>query len=221
MLRPRPRQRRHFLLFSLPLLFNLLSAEDPLDPIFAEPPTTISAFTSNLPLASNNVGYAPNKPENTNTTMSGDGDDDRQDGLLNYYFLLLAVFIIVVLVIYWSLSRQRKANLARRQSTQQDALALDVTGSGWRSAPGRWRRHYGGSRDLRSREEEGLNERGEAPPPYLKEPEAVHVNGRAHVDGVELMPWSRGGLNVKPPDYEERVLSDPVNRRDTDARGPP
>ena len=48
-----------------------------------------------------------------------------------------------------------------------------------------------------SRVEEGLDERGEAPPPYLKEPDPVHHDGR---EGVELHDMSRH--EGKPPDYE-------------------
>ena len=87
--------------------------------------------------------------------------------------------------------------------------------------PERLRRHYGGSRDLGSREEEGLNERGEAPPPYLKEPEQAHVDRRERADGVELRPWSREeDVNVKPPDYEERSADRLVESRNTDLRRP-
>ncbi len=56
----------------------------------------------------------------------------------------------------------------------------------------------------RRRREEGLDEAGEAPPAYVKEPERVHLGG------IELrgMGGGRdvgvGGLEGKPPDYEER-----------------
>ncbi|KAL9103354.1 MAG: hypothetical protein Q9163_001620, partial [Psora crenata] len=141
----------------------------------------------------------------------GDGEDDdgRNNGLLNYYFLLLAVFIVIIFVVYWSLARKRKASLARRRSTRQDALAMDLSRSGWRTVPGRWRRHYGGagSRDLRPRDEEGLDERGEAPPPYLKEPDAVHLDGRGQDGGFEMMNTDRRpDAEAKPPDYEERPM---------------
>ena len=93
------------------------------------------------------------------------------------------------------ISRRRKQKLAHQRSTGQNALARDL--EGWagarRWAGGRWR---GGGRD----EIEGLDERGEAPPPYMpKVPErAVIGNGGEH--GIPL----RGlGEQRKPPDYQE------------------
>lgn len=58
------------------------------------------------------------------------------------------------------------------------------------------------------RREEGLDEAGEAPPAYVKEPERVHLQSGL---GVELRGMARlremAGLEVKPPDYEERLPS--------------
>ena len=69
-----------------------------------------------------------------------------------------------------------------------------------------WTRHrragYGFEDEERGRvvgREEGLDEAGEAPPAYVKEPERAHLQGG---EGVELR-----GLEGKPPDYEERVSS--------------
>ena len=52
------------------------------------------------------------------------------------------------------------------------------------------------------RPEEGLDERGEAPPPYIpNEPEAAHTrrNGDGNEDGIELGTVRRE--EGKPPDY--------------------
>ena len=69
--------------------------------------------------------------------------------------------------------------------------------------------------------EEGLNERGEAPPPYIKEPDRVRV--REDRGGIELSNWetnrSRNEQTAtgKPPDYTE-----PDRREnDEDATRPP
>lgn len=53
----------------------------------------------------------------------------------------------------------------------------------------------------RAGREEGLDEAGEAPPAYVKEPERVHLEGRGEGEGVELRGMA--GLEGKPPDYEE------------------
>ena len=69
-----------------------------------------------------------------------------------------------------------------------------------------WTRHrqagYGFEDEERGRPAgrvEGLNETGEAPPAYVKEPERVHLEGG---EGVELRGMTRS--EGKPPDYEER-----------------
>ena len=58
----------------------------------------------------------------------------------------------------------------------------------------------------RGEEGEGLDEAGEAPPAYVKEPDRVHLDGRGG-EGVELRGMARraemAGLEAKPPDYEE------------------
>lgn len=65
----------------------------------------------------------------------------------------------------------------------------------------------GGNRGVRSREhrrdEDGLNEQGEAPPPYMpKEPDGALI--RAESSGGGIMLREMGGGDRKPPDYVER-----------------
>ncbi len=58
----------------------------------------------------------------------------------------------------------------------------------------RWRRH-----GRVSRPEEGLDERGEAPPPYLAKPEPTHQTLSGGIEQDE---------GAKPPGYEVRGLSE-------------
>lgn len=84
---------------------------------------------------------------------------------------------------------------------QQRVLSEDVRS---------WTRHrragYGFEDEERGRagREEGLDEAGEAPPAYVKEPERVHLESG---EGVELRGMARmretAGLEGKPPDYED------------------
>ena len=63
-----------------------------------------------------------------------------------------------------------------------------------------------GSRDTAFRlSQEGLNERGEAPPPYVKKPDRAHLGSRGtqSTEDIELGPWHRQDSG-KPPDYNER-----------------
>ena len=135
----------------------------------------------------------PSATDNANYGSHDDGDQPQDRGILNYYFLLLAVFIVIVILTYWSIARRRKNRISQLRDNQQSALARDLeTWPGIRSR--RWSRTAGAD----TRAEDGLDERGEAPPPYLKEPEPVHHDGR---EGVELHDLSR--REGKPPDYDE------------------
>ena len=142
--------------------------------------TPTSTVLSAIPSATDDAAYNP----------EADGDK----GILNYYFLLLAVFVIIIIIAYWSIARRRRNRLIRLRDHQQSALARDVeTWPGRRRGVGaRWR-----NAGVEPTVEEGLDERGEAPPPYLKEPEPAHLDTR---EGVELhnMPPQEG----KPPDYD-------------------
>ncbi len=80
--------------------------------------------------------------------------------------------------------RRRRQRQAHNRSGGQTALARDLE-----TRPG-------GGRQIGR--EEGLDERGEAPPPYVpKELEAAVLRGEA----VELDGGSRE--EMKPPDYQE------------------
>ena len=67
---------------------------------------------------------------------------------------------------------------------------------------------------MRVGEAEGLDERGEAPPPYVKEPERAHFgdqddgrgrrrSGSGSMESVELRSWEGREAVGKPPDYEQ------------------
>ncbi|MDI1485513.1 MAG: hypothetical protein OHK93_000651 [Ramalina farinacea] len=168
-----------------------------------------SASDSSAPSIIDHAGYAATTSSPPSNHSSGDGDDGHNDGLLNYYFLLLALFIVAVLLVFWSFSRKRRAKQARQHVSQQDALATDLRA--WRRISGRSRGRYwgneAGNRNSRLDDEEGLNERGEAPPPYIKEPDRARV--REERGGIELQSWETNRprneqtATGKPPDYTE------------------
>ena len=51
--------------------------------------------------------------------------------------------------------------------------------------------------------QEGLDERGEAPPPYIKEPERAQLDTRRN-EQLELRRWDENPRG-RPPDYEESI----------------
>lgn len=150
-------------------------------------PSPTSAYTVNEPLLSNSDEDDSSDSDFTNTPQSS--DVPSSSGLINYYFLLLAILVIVVLVGYYFYARRRRRKIARLRTRGQSALARDLEGwPGWRR--GRW---AGGDRERL----EGLNERGEAPPPYMpRMPQEAIV--REDVErGVPLQNLGE----TKPPDY--------------------
>ncbi|KAL8644759.1 MAG: hypothetical protein Q9210_007091 [Variospora velana] len=162
-------------------------------------------------------------PSPTPTPRGIEPDDRPNNGILNYYFLLLALVIIILGIIYVAIIKRRRQKLARSRLNGQRALALDIersSGSGpW--GPGRLRmprptaRHH-----PPQRREEGLDERGEAPPPYIpKEPEPAHTGGAQWSGlpaGSEIPLRDLGGFDRKPPDYNEGPSS--AGGRGTDLR---
>lgn len=128
-------------------------------------------------------------PSDSFTNVPQSSDTPNASGLLNYYFLLLAVLVVVVLVGYYFYARRRRRKIARLRTRGQSALARDLEGwPGWRR--GRW---AGGDRERL----EGLNERGEAPPPYMPRLPQEAVIREDVERGVPLQNLGES----KPPDY--------------------
>lgn len=150
-------------------------------------PTPTSPYAIKESLLSTSDDEDPSDSDFTNTPQSS--NVPNSSGLINYYFLLLAVLVVVVLVGYYFYARRRRRKIARLRTRGQSALARDLEGwPGWRR--GRW---AGGDRERL----EGLNERGEAPPPYMpRMPQEAMV--REDVErGVPLQNLGES----KPPDY--------------------
>lgn len=123
------------------------------------------------------------------TNIPQSSDTPSASGLINYYFLLLAVLVVVVLVGYYFYARRRRRKIAQLRTRGQSALARDLEGwPGWHR--GRW---AGGDRERL----EGLNERGEAPPPYMPR---IPQEAIIREDVAIGVPLQNLGEN-KPPDY--------------------
>jgi len=120
-------------------------------PLLATNPTDPASSSSNTPYDQPDVSSADNMQTNQKGTHA-----------FNYYFLIIAVLAccICLALFYITRRRKRKAELLRFHG--QHALARDL--EGWRGRLGVGR--TGGFTSAPPREE-GLNERGEAPPPYM------------------------------------------------------
>ena len=105
--------------------------------------------------------------------------DGTSPSFANYYFVLIGLLVILLCLGYFTLRRTRKRAHARRAAA--GGVPVDPEGRYW------WR----SGAVTEPRREEGLNERGEAPPPYIP---AEHAGPS---QGFELRD-----LGGKPPDYD-------------------
>lgn len=163
---------------------------------------------SHTPIGISSFNPSPTDQFNGGSPTSTRGPDDHgtDHGILNYYFLLLALLIIVVGIIYLFYMKRQRQKTARTRQNGQRALARDLErwGGGGPWGPGRFRHPRSSPRQ--PRRDEGLDEQGEAPPPYIpKEPEPAYTE--PHRDGpgaghdVPLHDMARP--DQKPPDYNE------------------
>jgi hypothetical protein len=210
------------------------------------PTTLLTSASSNPSTTLARSATAARPTEDSPPTAVNNPDNDSPPGssisstgahAFNYYFVIVAVAAIFfcIAILYFSKRKKQKAALMR--SNSQRALAQDVARFNPRTRGGRVRNNgrvfWNGIRREEERVE-GLDERGEAPPPYVpggKPPsirvatesvdladrsaphsridEAVELNTlpsntRIDVDGV---PISAGG-DPPPPGYHEHTRQD-------------
>jgi hypothetical protein len=133
--------------------------------------------------------------------------------------------LFCICILYVGRRKKQKAALLRSQS--QRALATDVAGFRARfgNRPGRTNGgSYGGGRPRLGRVE-GLDERGEAPPPYVpgaKPPSIGSAEGLPtatgpSADGVELEEMNISQSVHQPPLYDQRVEESGLSVRGSDA----
>lgn len=123
--------------------------------------------------------------------------------VVNSYFLLLVIFVAIIIIACCFVLRRRRRKVARLQGNRQVSLAqgLQAWTGGRRWVHTRWRSEP---------RVEGLDERGEAPPPYMPErPAETHAasGSRATEGPIPLQDIH------KPPEYEEAATSSPTGQR--------
>jgi hypothetical protein len=121
------------------------------------------------------VTSSPSPTDTSSNSSNSSQDDDIADGVqyYNYFFLLLAVAFVILFLLLLYFQRRRKLKNARIQQHGRAALVQDV--ESWPSdGLWSWRAPENPSRRLNRAQsacndsilETGLDERGEAPPPY-------------------------------------------------------
>lgn len=146
-------------------------------------------------------------PELTIATEQPQQDAQIKNRIFNYYFLFLAILVVALAVLLWWIHRRRQREQEQIRLRGQHALFRDVE---------RWAiRRYN-----RPPTVEGLDEAGEAPPPYKHkedtleyfQPEDVspELTGRIAVPQRALRRGSTE--HVQLPDYVETIQVRNVDR---------
>lgn len=186
------------------------------------PATSAPTTSTSLPTGYDTAPAFPSQitPSSTtgaaSATPSGSGSGSGTSGVANYYFVFIALIICVggfAVILFW---RRRRRMLSRIDNVRPESHRRHGGGGGWDAAGARrqpWQNRW---RPAELSREEGLDEHGEAPPPYMPKTneEARQRSGNVEEDG-EMLPDAEGGpavplrtlareeTGLKPPDYED------------------
>lgn len=177
--------------------------------------TIINSTTVPSMSTSTGAGISTSTPI-TNDILPGTSHiGGTKEAAFKYYWLILAIFGIAVALFLWYINRRRIKRKEQMRLSGQNALARDM--EGWTNTR-RW--YYGAWRPNQTRAlvrgEEGLNEHGEAPPPYRPKGDVTVAHAPATSLSIPLRTLSRDqGMAVRPPEYHETV-----NSHESDTIGP-
>lgn len=156
-------------------------------------------------------------PTPSDSAHDGDQGPSNTVSLVNYYFVFLALIVCFAgLAAFFMYKRKKKYGTIMRQS-REGALPRDL--NTWDPIRARRRYWQGRWRSAEHSREEGLNEFGEAPPPYVpksREEEGGQQNGNGanELPAVPMQALSREQAGLKPPDYAE-TQAQPVSEDTT------
>jgi hypothetical protein len=172
------------------------------------PITTTSSVSSTVTKASKSPVVPPAARDPIEEPY--DPEKHRNESVFNYYFLILALFAVVVAISLWWIRQRRIRRKEQMRLSGQNALAQDL--DGWANTR-RWM--HGAQRHNQTaafvRREEGLDEHGEAPPPYHPKPEPTVAKGptgeaQDPVSGlaIPLRALARADIEGnRPPEYQD------------------
>ncbi|KAI9849858.1 MAG: hypothetical protein M1837_000072 [Sclerophora amabilis] len=212
---------------------SLLSSSIPSSPTSSAlqstplPSTTLitSKYTTNPSPSSTepSSGFSSNSsiplPPGARPQSAPDERHHRDSSIINVYFLLIGMVVFLGGMAYWFLNRRKKEKMARSHSRVHSALARDL--EGW-VGQRRWRHgHWRWDAAIHAPRTEGLDERGEAPPPY--EPSPAPLSSIPPDHGLHPQtegPHSDGGHALNG-DASSTRLSIPLRTLSRDGRSPP
>ncbi|PBP20551.1 hypothetical protein BUE80_DR008666 [Diplocarpon rosae] len=201
-------------LFFLSTILSSSSLAQRTDSVSTTPPPNSEATTlqtSPSSFASSSPSQTLSPPPAISSSPATGGNSSNK--IFNYYFIIVAVVFVVFLLGIMYIGQQRKQKAAMMWSGSQAALARDV--DGLRARPGVTMP----TRRTRHQTTEGLDDEGEAPPPYHAESKPPSVRT---TDGVGSREVAAG--NGEAP--EQAALStlarprpDPPGYHEAMARG--
>jgi hypothetical protein len=164
---------------------------------------TISRITQSSTASLTTTPTKPATPDVFPNSSSSSEEPVHDASVFNYYFLFLAVFGVFLAALLWWLRLRRRRQKQQQRLNGQQALARDF--EGWAGARrfmhGRYGRH---AASVQVRREDGLDEDGEAPPPYYPKSDT----GRDPESGLAIplraVP-SGGNQQVELPGYTVRA----------------
>ncbi|KAF2130490.1 hypothetical protein P153DRAFT_356249 [Dothidotthia symphoricarpi CBS 119687] len=179
-----------------------------------QPSELITRFLTHPPSSSTTTPPLPSQPidETQQGPVLAEGQTDGQklrtdENVFNYYFLFFALFGALVAGSLWWAHRRRKKQKEQTRLSGQHALAQDLEGliNTRRFMHGENSHSQTGALIQR---EEGLDEHGEAPPPYKpKSEDTVAAGTTQSMDDCVTIPLRtllRDGVErAQPPLYEE------------------
>lgn len=177
--------------------------------LLAQNTVTLASSSSSPPLLpSSSSSFAPGATPNSNNN-----GNNTSGGLNTYYAVGLALLLCCVALALFFMFRRRALEMRarRRNGGRGTALQQDLGGAVIAGDPARGRGYLIGLPRLREpTREEGLDERGEAPPQYIskQEWEQIHSNGEASGPGIPPQTLSRDAAGLKLPDYSEATTPD-------------
>jgi hypothetical protein len=136
------------------------------------------------------------------SSTSDQPSDTHGAGTFNYYFLFLAIGAVIVAISLCWRHRRKEARKQQLRLGGHQALERDI--EGWagnrRFMHGRYGQNQASARSRNGAE--GLNENGEAPPPYEPKNEGMVMVEPA----VPLRTLSRNeGERIQPPGYNAAI----------------
>lgn len=190
---------------------------------FAPTTTTGSLTATAYNMTSSTTSQTTNEtPPQPFPTSIGPYSDQVHDGFVfNYYFLFLAVGALFVFGLLWWLQRNKKRRKQQTRMSGQQALARDL--EGWAGTRRFMHGRYGRNQTVAHvRVGDGLDENGEAPPPYQPKigSRETSIAARASQDAVSdlsipLRARSRDETErTRPPAYIDTVDLEYYRRRD-------